>query len=77
VRLHPILMSILLYHHKQLTKCTSEVEQIEARVNKDKRSTKKEEEKEDFMALVRPDTKPMLLFYSTLTRKMVIRLLRE
>lgn len=51
VRLHPILMSILLYHYKQLTKCTSEVEQIEARVNKHRRSTKKEEEKEDSMAV--------------------------
>jgi hypothetical protein len=34
VRLHPILMSILLYHYKELTECISEVEQIEARVNK-------------------------------------------
>jgi hypothetical protein len=32
VRLHPILMSILLYHHKQLTECISEVERIENRV---------------------------------------------
>jgi hypothetical protein len=32
VRLHPILMSILLYHYKQLTECISEVEQIETRV---------------------------------------------
>jgi hypothetical protein len=29
VRIHPILMSILLYHHKQLTECILEVEQIE------------------------------------------------
>jgi hypothetical protein len=33
VRLHPILMSILLYHYKQLNACISEVERIEARVN--------------------------------------------
>jgi hypothetical protein len=33
VRLHPIMMSILLYHYKQLTKCLSDVEQIETRVN--------------------------------------------
>jgi hypothetical protein len=33
VRLHPILMSILLYHYKQLTECISEVERIEAKVN--------------------------------------------
>ena len=32
VRLHPILMSILLYHYKQLTECISEVEQMETRV---------------------------------------------
>src|SRR5919109_1740743 len=32
VRLHPILMSILLYHYKQLTECISEVEQIEAKM---------------------------------------------
>jgi hypothetical protein len=28
VRLHPILMSILLYHYKQLTECISQVEQM-------------------------------------------------
>jgi hypothetical protein len=32
VRLHPILMSILLYDFKQLTDCISELERIEARV---------------------------------------------
>ena len=31
VRLHPILMSILLYHYKQLTVCISEVQRIEGR----------------------------------------------
>jgi hypothetical protein len=46
VRLHPILMSILLYHYKQLTECISEVEQIETRVNKHRRLTIKEEEEE-------------------------------
>jgi hypothetical protein len=30
-------MRILLYHYKQLTECTSEVEQLEAKVNKKKR----------------------------------------
>ncbi len=46
VRLHPILMSILLYHYKQLTECISEVEQIESKVNSKKvrELTKKEEE---------------------------------
>jgi hypothetical protein len=34
VRLHPILMSILLYDYKQLTECISEVERIEERVNR-------------------------------------------
>ena len=29
VRLHPILMSILLYHYKQLTACILEVERME------------------------------------------------
>jgi hypothetical protein len=33
VRLYPILMSILLYHFKQLTECIKEVERIEAKVN--------------------------------------------
>ena len=36
VRLHPILMSILLYHYKRLTSCISEVEIIENRVNSKK-----------------------------------------
>jgi hypothetical protein len=40
VRLHPILMSILLYQYKELTECVKEVERIEAKVN----SMKKEEE---------------------------------
>ena len=49
VRLHPILMSILLYHSIQLTQCISEVERIEARVNSSKKKewlTKEEEEEE-------------------------------
>ncbi len=46
VRLHPILMSILLYNFKDLTECISQVERIETRVNSKKRKwlTKKEEE---------------------------------
>jgi hypothetical protein len=51
VRLHPILMSILLYHYKQLTECISEVERIEDKVNNSKKKrrglTKKEEEKQE------------------------------
>jgi hypothetical protein len=32
VRLHPILMSILFHHYKELTECIEQVEEIEARV---------------------------------------------
>jgi hypothetical protein len=42
-------MSILLYDYKQLTECTSEIEQIESRVNSKKKewlTKKKEEEKQ-------------------------------
>src|SRR5687768_6312284 len=48
VRLYPILMSILLYHYKQLTECIKEVEWIETRLNsKNKeRLTKEKEDKE-------------------------------
>jgi hypothetical protein len=50
VRLHPILMSILLYDFKQLTECISEVERIENRVNSKKKewlTIKEEEEQEE------------------------------
>jgi hypothetical protein len=49
VRLHPILMSILLYNYKQLTACISEVERIEAKVNSKKKdwSTMKDKEKQE------------------------------
>jgi hypothetical protein len=33
VPLHPIIMSILFHHYKELTEIFSEVEQIEAKVN--------------------------------------------
>jgi hypothetical protein len=54
VRLHPILISILLYNYKQLAECISEVEQIEAGVKnnyysssqKKKGLTMKEEEED-------------------------------
>jgi hypothetical protein len=53
VRLHPILMSILLYDYKELTQCISEVERIEAIVNSKKKGgwgwqlkAKKKEEEE-------------------------------
>jgi hypothetical protein len=44
VRLHPILMSILLYDYKQLTECISEVGRIETKVNSS--SKKKEKPRE-------------------------------
>jgi hypothetical protein len=50
VRLHPILMSMFLYHYKQLTRCISEVERIETRVNSSKKkewSKKKKEEQKN------------------------------
>jgi len=53
MRLHPILMSILLYHYKELTQCISEVERLEAKVNnisKKKGLTIKEEEEEKLPA---------------------------
>ena len=49
VRLHPILMSILLYHFKQLTGSIEEVERIEAKVNSKRKewlTIKKEGEEE-------------------------------
>lgn len=47
VRLHPILMSILLYHYKELTECISEVERIAVRVNSKKKRRLTKEEKEE------------------------------
>jgi hypothetical protein len=51
VRLHPILMSILLYNFKGLTKSIEEVERIEDRVNSKKKEwltkKKKGEEREE------------------------------
>jgi hypothetical protein len=47
VRLHPILLSILLYNFKELTKSIEEIERIEARISNSKKKeglTKKEEE---------------------------------
>jgi hypothetical protein len=62
VRLHPILMSILLYHYKQLTACISKVERIEARVNSKKKEwltkKKEEEEGEEYKDLQPPSPRP-------------------
>jgi hypothetical protein len=52
VRVYLILMSILLYHFKELTQCVKEVERIEARLNSSKNkgglllTSEHEEEKE-------------------------------
>jgi hypothetical protein len=53
VPLHPIIVSILFHHYKELKKCISDVEQIEAKVNnKDSRFTVKEEEGKEVDLLV-------------------------
>jgi hypothetical protein len=44
IRLHPILISILFHHYKQLTECVAHVEQMEARINIKKKGLTKEEE---------------------------------
>jgi hypothetical protein len=66
VRLHPILMSILLYNFKELTKSIEEVERIEARVNskkKDWSTMKKKEEEEEDAALDRPIIASNMCFF--------------
>jgi hypothetical protein len=56
VRLYPILMSILLYHYKELAQCVKRVEEIEARISgKNKEFTK---EKEEDMELLPPSPSP-------------------
>src|SRR5919107_3907773 len=51
VRLHPILISIIFHHYKQLTECISEVERIEAKVKNSRKKRRglriKEEVKEN------------------------------
>ena len=49
VRLHPILMSILFHHYKELTECISEVEEIESKVE-----CLVQQEKEVKVKLLRP-----------------------
>jgi hypothetical protein len=48
IRLYPILMSILLNNFQELTRCISEVERIEAKLNssKNKGLTKEKEEEQ-------------------------------
>jgi hypothetical protein len=53
VPLHPIIVSILFHHYKELKECTCEVEQIEAKVNnKHSKFTVKEEEGKEVDLLV-------------------------
>jgi hypothetical protein len=54
VRLYPIFMSILLHNFKELTHCISEVERIEARLNKNKEFTKEKEEEKGQLPQPRP-----------------------
>jgi len=66
VRLHPILMSILLYDYKQLTECISEVEQIEYRVNSKKKDwstmrDKEEQEEEEIQQKMKEGKMPTTL----------------
>jgi hypothetical protein len=42
VPLHPIIISILFHHYKELKECISEVEQIEAKVNSSNKNLMKE-----------------------------------
>jgi hypothetical protein len=48
VRLHPILMSILFHHYKELTECIEQVEEIEARVIMNIDWRKKKEKKKTY-----------------------------
>jgi hypothetical protein len=62
VRLYPILMSILLYHYKELTKCVKQVEEIEARLNISKNKggllTREHEEEKEQPPKPRPAALP-------------------
>jgi hypothetical protein len=54
VPLHPIIMSILFHHYKDLTEIISEVEQIEAKVNNSKQRVMIKEEEKDLTPSPRP-----------------------
>jgi hypothetical protein len=53
VVLHPIIMSILFQHYKELIQLISEVEHIEARIDKHGRLTIREEKEEEYLHLQR------------------------
>jgi|SRR5215210_5780854 len=46
VPLHPIIISILFHHYKELMECKSQVEQIEVTVNSKKKGLTNEDKKE-------------------------------
>ena len=48
IRLYPILMSILLYHFKELTECIEEVERIEAKVRRQAQFSHENQDDEDY-----------------------------
>jgi hypothetical protein len=54
VPLHPIIMSILFHHYKELTEIISDVEQIEAKVNNSKQRVMIKEEEKDLTPSPRP-----------------------
>jgi hypothetical protein len=54
VPLHPIIMSILFHHYKELTEIISEVEQIDAKVNNSKQRVMIKEEEKDLTPSPRP-----------------------
>jgi hypothetical protein len=39
VPLHPIIISILFHHYKELTECMSEIEYLESKVNNNSKKT--------------------------------------
>jgi hypothetical protein len=47
VPLHPIIMSILFHHYKELKQCISELERIEGKVKSENKGWTKKEEKEE------------------------------
>lgn len=51
VPLHPIIISILFHHYKELLQCISDVEHIEAKVNNKHRRLTVIEEKQDAPSL--------------------------
>jgi hypothetical protein len=55
VALHPIFMSILFHHYKQLTEFISEVEQIESEINKREDSQMKKNKKKEAALPPSPD----------------------